>query len=104
MGGSGADVPKGGTQCYCHYKGVTIDGKQFDSSFQRGAPTPFAPRDVIKGWKKAMQQMVVGDMWEVYIPAEHAYGDRGSSGKPGSGANIPGGAPLVFVMRMEKIN
>jgi|ERR1712010_345395 len=95
--GSGKDAPQAGTQCDCHYKGVTIDGNQFDSSFDRGSTTAFAPNQVIKGWTEAMQQMVEGDMWEMYIPSDHAYGDRGAGGK------IPGGATLVFVMRLEKI-
>merc|ERR1712057_54856 len=94
--GSGAKAPKAGTQCDCHYKGVTIDGKQLDSSFDRGSPTGFAPNQVIKGWTEAMQQMVEGDMWEMYIPSDHAYGDRGAGGK------IPGGATLVFVMRWRR--
>merc|ERR1712217_258761 len=95
--GAGVDAPLAGTQCDCHYKGVTIDGKQFDSSFDRGSPTAFAPNQVIKGWTEAMQQMVEGDMWEMYIPSDHAYGDRGAGGQ------IPGGATLVFVMKLEKI-
>merc|ERR1712039_560175 len=95
--GSGTDAPKADSPCDCHYKGVTIDGKQFDSSFDRGSPTSFAPKQVIKGWTEAMQQMVEGDMREMYIPSEHAYGDRGAGGR------IPGGATLVFVMRLEKI-
>merc|ERR1712186_79556 len=82
----------------CHYKGVTIDGKQFDSSFDRGAPTGFAPNQVIKGWTEAMQQMVEGDMWEMYIPYQHAYGEAVMGGV------IPPAATLVFVMRLEKIN
>merc|ERR1711933_658142 len=72
--GTGTDAPLAGTQCDCHYEGVTIDGKQFDSSFDRGSPTGFAPNQVIKGWTEAMQQMVEGDMWEMYIPGENAYG------------------------------
>merc|ERR1711862_932754 len=95
--GSGTKAPLAGTTCDCHYKGVTIDGKQFDSSFDRGSPTSFAPNQVIKGWTEAMQQMVEGDMFEMYIPAEHGYGDRGAGGA------IPGGATLVFIMKLEKI-
>merc|ERR1739845_163766 len=91
--GSGSDAPKAGTQCDCHYKGVTIDGKLFDSSFDRGSPTAFAPNQVIKGWTEAMQQMVEGDMFEMYIPMEHAYG---ASGRP---PRIPAAATLNFIMR-----
>eukprot|EP00427_Karlodinium_veneficum_P025892 CAMPEP_0169120952 /NCGR_PEP_ID=MMETSP1015-20121227/32393_1 /TAXON_ID=342587 /ORGANISM="Karlodinium micrum, Strain CCMP2283" /LENGTH=185 /DNA_ID=CAMNT_0009183991 /DNA_START=49 /DNA_END=606 /DNA_ORIENTATION=- len=95
--GTGTKAPLAGTTCDCHYHGATIDGKKFDSSFERGSPTAFAPNQVIKGWTEAMQQMVEGDMLEMYIPPEHAYGDRGAGGV------IPGGATLVFIMRLEKI-
>ena len=50
---------------------------------------------VIKGWTEAMQLMVVGDKWEMYIPMEMAYGP---SGKP---PKIPGGATLIFIMESE---
>jgi len=95
--GKGDTSPKAGTTCDCHYKGVTVDGNQFDSSFDRGSSSAFAPNQVIKGWTQAMQQMVEGDMWEMYIPHNNAYGPRGRGG------NIPGGACLIFIMRMEKI-
>ena len=52
----------------------------------------FAPNQVIKGWTEAMQLMVEGDKWEMYIPSELAYGDRGSPPK------IPGGSVLIFQM------
>merc|ERR1711979_140051 len=96
--GAGSDAPKAGTQCDCHYKGVSIDGKQFDSSYDRGSPTTFAPNQVIKGWTEAMQLMVEGDKWEMYIPSELGYGDSGSP------PNIGGGDVLVFTMEIIKIN
>ena len=56
-----------------HYTGKTINGKTFDSS--RGGVAPaFRLRELITGWIIALQQMHVGDKWEVYIPAEQAYG------------------------------
>lgn len=71
-----------------HYTGWTINGKKFDSS--RGG-TPLAIRlcDLIEGWIVVMQQMCVGDRWEVYIPAEMGYGKFSQPG-------IPGGSTLVF--------
>merc|ERR1712066_260805 len=51
----------------------------------RGSPTSFAPNQVIKGWTEAMQLMVEGDKWEMYIPSDLGYGDGGS------GATIKGG-------------
>ena len=82
----------------CHYSGKLIDGTTFDSSYDRGSPTSFAPNQVIKGWTEAMQLMVEGDKWEMYIPSELGYGDSGSPPK------IQGGDVLVFVMEIIKIN
>merc|ERR1711979_108064 len=95
--GDGDSHPTADSDCDCHYQGTLIDGKEFDSSYKRGEPTTFAPNQVIKGWTEAMQLMVEGDKWEMYIPSELAYGDRGAGGK------IPGGAALVFTMEIVKI-
>ena len=75
-----------------HYTGKTIDGKTFDSS--RGG-TPLAIRlcDLIEGWIIAMQQMCIGDKWEVYIPAEMGYGKFSQPG-------IPGGSTLIFEIEL----
>ena len=56
----------------CHYAGTMIDGQEFDSSYKRGTPATFAPRQVIRGWTEAMQLMRPGDKWELYIPSELA--------------------------------
>jgi FKBP-type peptidyl-prolyl cis-trans isomerase FklB len=85
------------TRCACHYRGTTIDGKEFDSSYSRGQPTTFAPNQVIKGWTEAMQLMKEGDKWELVIPSELAYGDRQM------GADITPGAVLVFTLEMIKV-
>lgn len=71
-----------------HYTGKTINGKTFDSS--RGGTAPaFRLRELIPGWIIALQQMHVGDRWELYIPAEQAYGRINQPG-------IPGGSTLIF--------
>jgi hypothetical protein len=49
------------------FAGKLIDGSVFDSSYERGSPTTFAPNQVIKGWTEAMQLMVEGDKWEMYV-------------------------------------
>ena len=53
--GSGKAHPLVGTSCECHYEGTTIDGTKFDSSYDRGSPTSFAPNQVIKVCKKKNQ-------------------------------------------------
>jgi len=95
--GGGLEHPTVSTPCDCHYSGRLLDGTQFDSSYDRGEPSAFAPNQVIKGWTEAMQLMVQGDKWELYIPMEMAYG---ASGKP---PKIPAAATLVFIMEIVKI-
>lgn len=75
-----------------HYTGWTIDGKKFDSSRDR-APLAIRLCDLIEGWIVAMQQMCVGDRWEVYIPAEMGYGKFSQPG-------IPGGSTLIFEIEL----
>jgi len=94
--GTGLSHPAADCPCDCHYRGTLIDGTEFDSSYKRGEPTTFAPNQVIKGWTEAMQLMVEGDKWEMYIPYNLAYGERGSR-------NIPGKAALIFTMEIMKV-
>lgn len=75
-----------------HYTGRTINGKKFDSS-RGGAPIAFRLSDLIEGWIIAMQQMCIGDKWEVYIPAEVGYGKFSQPG-------IPGGSTLIFEIEL----
>merc|ERR1719231_418114 len=95
--GDGAHHPTVDSPCECHYEGTLINGDEFDSSYKRGSPTTFAPNQVIKGWTEAMQLMVEGDKWEMYIPSDMAYGESGSPPK------IPGGSALIFRMEIIKI-
>lgn len=89
--GSGAS-PNRSSVVTVHYTGKTINGKTFDSS--RGGVAPaFRLRDLIPGWIIALQQMKVGDKWEVYIPAEQAYGKFNQPG-------IPGGSTLIFEIEL----
>lgn len=78
-----------------HYTGRTIDGKEFDSS-RGGVPIAFRLSDLIEGWIIAMQQMCVGDKWEVYLPAEMGYGNFSQPG-------IPGGSTLIFEIELMQI-
>jgi FKBP-type peptidyl-prolyl cis-trans isomerase FklB len=62
-----------------HYKGTLTDGTEFDSSYKRGEPAEFPVTGVIKGWVEALQLMNVGDKFELAIPSDLAYGEKGSS-------------------------
>ena len=75
-----------------HYTGWTINGKKFDSS-RGGTPIAMRLSDLIDGWIVAMQQMHVGDQWEIYIPAEMGYGKYSQPG-------IPGGSTLIFEVEL----
>ena len=75
-----------------HYTGWTINGKKFDSN-RSGAPLAVRLCDLITGWVIAMQQMCIGDKWEVYIPAEMGYGKFSQPG-------IPGGSTLIFEIEL----
>ena len=76
--GNGA-IPKATDKVKVHYKGTLIDGTVFDSSYKRGAPAEFFVRGVIKGWTEALQRMKTGAKWQLYIPSELAYGERGTA-------------------------
>ena len=75
-----------------HYTGWTINGKKFDSS-RGGVPMAVRLNELIDGWIIAMQQMCVGDKWELYIPAEMGYGRFSQPG-------IPGGSTLIFEVEL----
>lgn len=75
-----------------HYTGRTIDGKAFDTSLG-GAPLAVRLYELIEGWIIALQQMCIGDKWELYIPAEMGYGKFSQPG-------IPGGSTLIFEIEL----
>jgi len=80
-----------------HYKGALLDGKEFDSSFKRNQPFSAPLRSLIKGWQIAIPLMKEGSHWRLWIPSDLAYGDRGA------GADIPGGATLMFEVELLEI-
>lgn len=80
-----------------HYKGTLLDGKEFDNSFKRGQPFTAPLRALIKGWQVALPMMKEGSHWRLWIPSDLAYGDRGA------GADIPGGATLVFEVELLEV-
>jgi FKBP-type peptidyl-prolyl cis-trans isomerase FklB len=65
-----------------HYRGMFIDGREFDSSHDRGQPTLFPVKGVIKGWTEALQLMKEGSRWKIAVPPDLAYGEHGTPGGP----------------------
>lgn len=94
--GTGA-IPVDGQTVKTHYHGTLIDGKKFDSSYDRGQPAIFNVNQVIAGWTEALKLMSVGSTWELYIPYNLAYGDRAM------GANIPPYSTLIFTIELLEI-
>jgi FKBP-type peptidyl-prolyl cis-trans isomerase FklB len=72
----------------CNYRGTLLNGTEFDSSYKRGHPETFPVSGVIKGWTEALQLMPVGSKWQLFIPADMAYGDRGAGGDIGPGETL----------------
>lgn len=70
------DLPKDTSNVKVNYEGKTIEGKVFDSSYQRKQPMTMRANQVIKGWTTALTHMPVGSTWEVVIPADQAYNER----------------------------
>jgi len=65
-----------------HYRGMFVDGRQFDSSYDRGQPTMFPVKGVIKGWTEALQLMKEGSQWKIVVPPDLGYGETGTPGGP----------------------
>jgi peptidylprolyl isomerase len=94
--GKGGVHPDRSSVVTVHYVGKTTNGKTFDSS--RGGTAPaFRLRDLIPGWIIALRQMSPGDRWEIYIPAEQAYGKLNQPG-------IPGGSTLIFDIELISVS
>ncbi len=71
-----------------HYRGTLIDGTEFDSSYKRGQPATFQVSGVIPGWTEALQLMEEGAKWQLFIPPNLAYGERGAGGVIGPNATL----------------
>lgn len=81
----------------CNYRGTLIDGTEFDSSEKHGGPATFPVGRVIKGWTEALQLMPVGSKWQLFVPADLAYGERGP------GPEIGPNSTLVFDVELVSI-
>lgn len=88
--------PKAEDEVEVNYEGKFINGKVFDSSYERNAPVSFPLNGVIKGWTEGLQLMNTGSVFEFYIPSDLAYGDRGYS-------DIGGGSTLIFKVELISI-
>ena len=86
--------PKATDTVVTQYRGTLIDGTEFDSSYQRKSPATFKVNGVIKGWTEALQLMKEGAKWQLFVPSELAYGERGA------GPNIGPNAVLVFEIEL----
>jgi len=72
----------------CNYRGTLLNNTEFDSSYQRGQPLTIPVSGVIKGWTEALQLMPVGSKWQLFIPGDLAYGERGARGTIGPNATL----------------
>lgn len=75
--------PGGEDTVVVHYRGTLTDGTEFDSSYKRGQPATFSLSGIIAGWREILQLMKTGSKWEVVIPPEQGYGERGAGGSIG---------------------
>ncbi len=93
--GSGK-TPKATDQVTVNYKGTFIDGNEFDSSYKRGTPATLQVDKIIRGWMEALLLMKEGSKWQLFIPPELAYGDRGSG-------PIPPNTTLLFEVELISV-
>jgi FKBP-type peptidyl-prolyl cis-trans isomerase FklB len=82
----------------CHYRGTLVDNTEFDSSYKRNEPLKIPVGGVIKGWTEAIQLMPVGSKWQLFIPSDLAYGERGAPGSP-----IGPNSTLIFEVELISI-
>ena len=92
--GKGTASPKMGQRVVTHYQGKLLDGRMFDSSYQRGQALEFCIGQVIPGWNEALMTMKKGEKRTLIIPPELGYGERGAGGV------IPPNAYLVFEVEL----
>ncbi len=87
--------PKPSANVTVHYRGITLDGREFDSSYGLDEPIKLNLKRVIKGWTEGLQLMPSGSVFVFLIPPELAYGERG-------GPTIPPNSTLIFEIELFK--
>lgn len=102
--GQAVTSPYYNSEVSVYYRGTLINGDYFDGNFSQedprvefDSPTEFYVNEVISGWTEALQEMVPGDRWTVYIPYQLAYGTSGAS------TTIPGYSTLIFDVTLVEI-
>jgi FKBP-type peptidyl-prolyl cis-trans isomerase FklB len=93
--GSGKS-PKAADQVTVNYKGTLIDGTEFDNSYKRGTPATFQVNKVVRGWTEALQLMKEGAKWQLFIPPQLGYGDRGAG-------PVPPNSTLIFDVELISV-
>jgi len=91
------EKPTAADKVVAHYRGTLLSGKEFDSSIKRGEPTTFPVKGVIPGWQQVLPLMSVGSKWQVFVPADLAYGARGAGGDIGPNET------LIFEIELIKV-
>jgi FKBP-type peptidyl-prolyl cis-trans isomerase FklB len=95
-------TPKATDTVTVNYRGTLVDGTEFDSSYKRGQPATFPVNGVIRGWTEALQLMKEGAKWQLFIPSDLAYGDKGAGGMIGANAVLIFEVELISVKEPEK--
>lgn len=99
--GTGAK-PAASDSVVCNYRGTLINGTEFDSSYKHGQPATFPVSGVIKGWTEALQLMPVGSKWQLFIPPDLAYGERGAGGDIGPDSTLIFEVELLSIQDKSK--
>ena len=86
----------------CNYRGTLLDSTEFDSSYKRGQPLTIPVTGVIKGWTEALQLMPVGSKWQLFVPSDLAYGERGAGGPIGPNATLIFEIELVSIQAKDQ--
>jgi FKBP-type peptidyl-prolyl cis-trans isomerase FklB len=91
------EQPTSADKVVVHFRGTLLNGKEFDSSFRHGEPGTFPIKGVLPAWQQVLPLMAVGSKWQVFVPADQAYGPRGA------GPNIGPNETLIFEIELLKI-